>query len=64
MCISTIEALQIIESLIDEDIDICCESLMDKDEVYVKLSKLKEYIEDVNSKEDSVSLHSPLEDYF
>ena len=37
---------------------------MDKDEVYVKLSKLKEYIEDVNSKEDSVSLHSPLEDYF
>ena len=64
MCISTIEALQIIESLIDEDIDICCEALMDKDEVYVKLSKLKEYIEDVNSKEDSVSLHSPLEDYF
>jgi hypothetical protein len=64
MCISTIEALRIIKTLINEDVDSCCEAYMDKDEVSIKLEKLKEYIEKINSKENPVDLHSPLEDYF
>ena len=64
MCISTTEALHTITTLIKDDIDECCESYMDKDEVTIKLEKLKKYIEKINEKENPVDLHSALEGYY
>jgi 2-hydroxy-3-keto-5-methylthiopentenyl-1-phosphate phosphatase len=64
MCISTIEALHTIKTLIDDDVDECCEALMDKTDVTIKLEKLKKYIEKINEKENPVDLHSALEGYY
>jgi hypothetical protein len=64
MCISITEALHIIKVLINEDIDACCEVSMDKDEVTIKLEKLKKYLEKINSKENPVNLNSVLDGYY
>jgi hypothetical protein len=64
MCISIAEALHIIKVLINEDIDACCEVSMDKDEVTIKLEKLKKYLEKINSKENPVNLNSVLDGYY
>jgi hypothetical protein len=64
MCISTIEALHIIKTLIKDDIEECCEASMDKYDVNIKLEKLKKYIEKINEKENSVDLNSTLAGYY
>ena len=64
MCILTIEALHTIKTLIDDDVDECCEALMDKTDVTIKLEKLKKYIEKINEKENPVDLHSALKGYY
>jgi len=64
MCISTTEALHTIKVLINDDIDACCEASMDKDEVSIKLEKLRKYIEKINTKENPVDLHSALDGYY
>jgi hypothetical protein len=64
MCISTTEALHTIKTLLDDDIEACCEASMDKDEVFIKLQKLKKYLEKINSKENPVDLHSALDGYY
>ena len=64
MCIPTTEALHIIKTLINDDIDSCCEALMDKDEVCIKLEKLKKYLEKINNEENPIDLHSALDGYY
>ena len=64
MCISNTEALHMIKVLLDDDIDACCEVSMDKDEVLIKLEKLRKYIEKINSKENPVDLNSALDGYY
>ena len=64
MCITTIEALHTVKTLIKDDVDACCEVSMDKDEVNIKLEKLKKYIEKINKKENPVDLNSALDGYY
>ena len=39
MCITTVEALHTVKTLIMDDIDACCQASMDKNEVTIKLEK-------------------------
>ena len=64
MVIPTSEALYIIKGLIKDDVESCCEALMDKDEVIIKLQKIKDYIQNINDKENPVDLHSALDGYY
>jgi hypothetical protein len=64
MCITTTEALHTVRTLIKDDVDLCCEVSMDKDEVIFKLEKLKKYIEKINKKENPVDLNSVLDGYY
>ena len=64
MSISTTEALHVIKILINDDIDACCKLSMDKDEVLIKLDKLKTYLEKINKEENPVDLHSALDGYY
>ena len=64
MCVSTTEALHLIKTLLNNDIDECCEASMDKDEVSIKLEKLRKYIEKINNKENPVDLNSALNGYY
>ncbi len=64
MCITTIEALHTVKTLIKDDVDLCCEVSMDKDEVNIKLEKLKKYIEKIDKKENPVDLNSALDGYY
>tara|TARA_R100000306_G_C4252854_1_gene81309 strand:- start:255 stop:449 length:195 start_codon:yes stop_codon:yes gene_type:complete len=64
MCITTIEALHTVKILIKDDIEACCEASMDKNEVTVKLEKLRKYLEKINKKENPVDLNSPLDGYY
>jgi hypothetical protein len=64
MCITTTEALYTVKTLIKDDVDACCEVSMDKDEVTIKLEKLKKYIEKIDKKENPVNLKSALDGYY
>ena len=64
MCITTVEALYTVKTLIKDDVDLCCEASMDKNEVTIKLEKLKKYIEKIGKKENPVDLNSPLDGYY
>ncbi len=64
MCITTTEALHTVTTLIKDDVDLCCEVSMDKEEVTIKLEKLKKYIEKINKKENPVDLNSALDGYY
>ena len=64
MCITTIEALHTVKILIKDDVDACCEVSMDKEEVILKLEKLKKYIEKIDKKENPIDLHSALDGYY
>ena len=64
MCITTTEALHTVKTLIKDDVDACCEVSMDKDEVTLKLEKIKKYIEKIYKKENPVDLNSALEGYY
>ena len=64
MCISTTEALHLIKTIIKDDVEECCEALMDKHEVIIKLEKLKKYIEKINEKENPIDLNNPLGGYY
>ena len=64
MSISTTEALHIVKILIKEDVDSCCEALMEKDSVIIKLEKILKYIEEINEKENPIDLHSALDGYY
>ena len=64
MCITTSEALHTVKILIKDDVDACCEESMDKNDVTVKLEKLKKYIEKINNKENPVDLNSLLDGYY
>ena len=64
MCITTTEALHTVTILIKDDVELCCEVSMDKDEVTLKLEKLKKYIEKINKKENPVDLNSALDGYY
>ena len=64
MCITTVEALYTVKTLIKDDVDLCCEVSMDKEEVTIKLEKLKKYIEKIDKKENPVDLNSALDGYY
>ena len=64
MCIKTSEALHMVNKLITEDVDECCEASMDKEDVQEKLVKLKKYIEKINNKENPKDLSSPFSGYY
>ena len=64
MCIKTTEALYIIKDILNNDIDECCEAIMDKDKVIIKLVKLEKYIEKINGGENPVDLNHPLDGYY
>jgi hypothetical protein len=64
MCITTTEALHTVKTLIKDDVDACCEVSMDKDEVVIKLEKLKKYIEKIDKEENPVNLNSALDGYY
>ena len=64
MCITTVEALHTVKTLIMDDIDACCQASMDKNEVTIKLEKLKKYIEKIDKKENPVDLNSALDGYY
>ena len=64
MCITTVEALHTVKTLIKDDVDACCEVSMEKEEVILKLEKLKKYIEKIDKKENPVDLNSPLGGYY
>ena len=64
MCITTTEALHTVTTLIKDDVDLSCEVSMDKEEVTIKLEKLKKYIEKINKKENPVDLNSALDGYY
>ena len=61
MCITTVEALYTVKTLIKDDVDACCEASMDKNEVTIKLEKLKKYIEKIDKKENPVDLNNVLD---
>jgi len=62
--IKTTEALYLIKNLITCDVDECCMASMDKEDVIVKLEKIKKYLENVNEKENPKDLHSALDGYY
>ena len=64
MCITTVEALYTVKTLLKDDVDACCEASMDKNEVTIKLEKLKKYIEKINKKENPVDLNNALDGYY
>ncbi len=64
MCISTVEALHTVKTLIKDDVYECCEASMDKENVTDKLEKLKKYIEKINKKENPVDLKNPFTGYY
>ena len=64
MCISTTEALYILKGLIGDDVDACCQASMDKDDVILKLEKLKKCLEKVNSEEVSDNPRNELDSYY
>ena len=64
MCISTKDALHTVTILLKDDVDACCEVSMDKDDVIIKLEKLKKYIQKIDKKENPVDLHSALDGYY
>ena len=64
MCISTTEALYLLKGLIKDDVDACCEASMDKNDVILKLEKLKKYLEKVDSEEPSDDFRSALDSYY
>ena len=64
MCITTVEALYTVQTLIKDDVDECCEASMDKNEVTIKLEKLKKYIEKIDKKENPVDLNNVLDGYY
>ena len=63
MCITTVEALHTVKTLIKDDVYECCEASMDKENVTDKLEKLKKYIEKINNKENPVDLKNPFTGY-
>ena len=64
MCITTVEALYTVKTLIKDDVDACCEASMNKNEVTIKLEKLKKYIEKINNKANPKDLNHPLDGYY
>ena len=63
MCITTIEALHSVKTLIKDDIYECCEASMDKETVTKKLTKLKKYIDKINKIENPIDLNDPFTGY-
>ena len=64
MCISTIEALRTVKTLIKDDVYECCEASMDKETVTDKLEKIKKYINKRDKKENPVDLNDPFGGYY
>ena len=64
MCITTIEALHTVKTLIKDDVYECCEASMDKETVTEKLIKLKKYIDKINKKENPVDLGGQFGGYY
>ena len=64
MCISTIEALRTVKTLIKDDVYECCEASMDKEKVTDKLEKLRKYVEKIDKKENPVDLNDPFGGYY
>ena len=64
MCITTVEALYTVKTLIKDDVYECCEASMDKETVTDKLKKLLKYIEKIDKKENPLDLSSPFGGYY
>jgi hypothetical protein len=59
----TSEVLYIVNNLIKEDVNECCEASMDKEKVTDKLKDVKKFLEELDEKENPKDLNDPFTGY-
>ena len=60
----TSEALYVVNNLIKEDVNDCCEASMDKEKVTNKLKEIKKFLEKLDEKENPKDLNDPFGGYY